>query len=200
MLRLDKRGRAYDFDFRRAVLPFLMEPWEGAAGLASISCLIYMSDDLNFRCQVCKMVRTVKCSTVGSITDGWIQLEPKVVSVDEHSIHDEPLALISDLMTGMTLDFVYIRDAWFTGDYRINDPRDQDCCWLLRDYIANMSVSAICVKPGIRTASTYKIEENNRELLTIELDKISITSIYKPPEILLNFVNLPFNDKVYQAS
>lgn len=88
----------------------------------------------------------------------------------------------------------------FTGDYRINDPRDQDCCWLLRDYTANMSVSAICVKPGIRTASTYKMEENNIELLIVELNKISIMPIYNRQKYFSILLTSPYNDKVYHAS
>lgn len=47
--------------------------------------------------------------------------------------------------------------------------------------------SAIFTKPNLNIVSVDKTEDNNVEILTIELDKCAITSIYKPPNVDFQF-------------
>jgi len=47
--------------------------------------------------------------------------------------------------------------------------------------------SAIFVRPTIQVTSAYFTEENDIEILTIEMDKCTVTSIYKPPNAQFTF-------------
>lgn len=47
--------------------------------------------------------------------------------------------------------------------------------------------NAILVRPTIQVASAYFTEENDIEILTIEIKKCRVTSIYKPPGAQFTF-------------
>lgn len=47
--------------------------------------------------------------------------------------------------------------------------------------------SVIFVRPTIQVISAYFTEENDIEILTIEMDKCTVTSIYKPPNAQFTF-------------
>lgn len=60
---------------------------------------------------------------------------------------------------------------------------------LVADRPKNKHGNAVFVRPDIVVKSTAVTEENGIEIISVELEKCTVTSIYKPPKIPFVFRN-----------